>query len=84
MWIMEDMRRFNTDPVYNRGKVLVEAGHEEDIIFSQIGEAMLVTIHLMLTPGLSDPKVLSDARAGIPVTAQRRFDVYADVSSVEV
>lgn len=68
MWIMEDMRRFNTDPVYNRGKVLAEAGHEEDIIFSQIGEAMLVTIHLMLTP----------------VTAQRRFDVYADVSSVEV
>ncbi|TBU66219.1 carbon-nitrogen hydrolase [Dichomitus squalens] len=27
-----------------------------------------------------DPKVLQDARAGIPVTTQRRFDVYPDVS----
>ncbi|TFY50322.1 hypothetical protein EVJ58_g11098 [Rhodofomes roseus] len=27
-----------------------------------------------------DPKTFHDARAGIPVTVQRRFDVYADVS----
>ncbi|TFK93166.1 carbon-nitrogen hydrolase [Polyporus arcularius HHB13444] len=27
-----------------------------------------------------DPKVLQEARAGIPVTTQRRFDVYPDVS----
>ncbi|KAI0713335.1 carbon-nitrogen hydrolase [Earliella scabrosa] len=27
-----------------------------------------------------DPKVFEDARAGIPVTTQRRFDVYPDVS----
>ncbi|KAN0127524.1 Carbon-nitrogen hydrolase [Lactarius tabidus] len=27
-----------------------------------------------------DPKTLNDARAGIPVTIQRRFDVYPDVS----
>ncbi|KAF8906219.1 carbon-nitrogen hydrolase [Gymnopilus junonius] len=27
-----------------------------------------------------DPKVFHEARAGIPVTLQRRFDVYADVS----
>jgi len=27
-----------------------------------------------------DPKILQDARAGIPVTVQRRFDVYPDVS----
>ncbi|KAI0262962.1 carbon-nitrogen hydrolase [Gloeopeniophorella convolvens] len=27
-----------------------------------------------------DPKTFSDARAGIPVTTQRRFDVYPDVS----
>ncbi|KAF9459579.1 carbon-nitrogen hydrolase [Collybia nuda] len=27
-----------------------------------------------------DPKIFQDARAGIPVTTQRRFDVYPDVS----
>ncbi|KAF5324889.1 hypothetical protein D9611_004411 [Ephemerocybe angulata] len=27
-----------------------------------------------------DPKVLEETRSGIPVTTQRRFDVYADVS----
>jgi len=27
-----------------------------------------------------DPAVLTSTRAGIPVTVQRRFDVYADVS----
>lgn len=29
-----------------------------------------------------DPKVFNDARAGIPITKQRRFDVYPDVSKV--
>lgn len=28
----------------------------------------------------SDPQVFEEARAGIPVTTQRRFDVYPDVS----
>jgi omega-amidase len=28
-----------------------------------------------------DPKLFHGARAGIPVTVQRRFDVYPDVSS---
>jgi len=27
-----------------------------------------------------DPTVFNEARAGIPVTTQRRFDVYTDVS----
>jgi len=29
---------------------------------------------------IADPKTFDDARAGIPVTVQRRFDVYPDVS----
>jgi hypothetical protein len=28
-----------------------------------------------------DPKTMESARAGIPVTTQRRFDVYQDVSA---
>jgi omega-amidase len=28
-----------------------------------------------------DPKFLEETRAGIPVTTQRRFDVYPDVSA---
>lgn len=30
---------------------------------------------------LPDPQVFEEARAGIPVTTQRRFDVYPDVSA---
>lgn len=38
-------------------------------------------IRAALTKGmLTDPKVFEEARAGIPVTTQRRFDVYPDVS----
>ena len=33
-----------------------------------------------LTERMTDPKVFDEARAGIPVTTQRRFDVYPDVS----
>lgn len=29
----------------------------------------------------ADAQLLTDARAGIPVTSQRRFDVYKDVNS---
>jgi len=44
------------------GKVLVEAGHEETILYADI-----------------DPAELAAARAGIPVSSQRRFDVYPNV-----
>jgi len=44
------------------GKVLVEADHEETILFADI-----------------DPEEMKSARAGIPVTTQRRFDVYPNV-----
>lgn len=29
-----------------------------------------------------EPEVMKDTRAGIPVTVQRRFDVYSDVTAV--
>lgn len=29
----------------------------------------------------SDPEKLGEARSGIPVTTQRRFDVYPDISA---
>ncbi|KAK0445368.1 carbon-nitrogen hydrolase [Armillaria borealis] len=45
------------------GKVLSEAGHDEEITYTDI-----------------DPKVFEETRAWIPVTKQRRFDVYPDVS----
>ncbi|KXN87732.1 Hydrolase C26A3.11 [Leucoagaricus sp. SymC.cos] len=46
-----------------RGKVLVEAGDSEEIVYVDI-----------------DPEVLESARSGIPVTTQRRFDVYTNVA----
>lgn len=45
------------------GRILVEAGEGEEIIYARI-----------------EPDVLESTRAGIPVTVQRRFDVYPDVS----
>lgn len=44
------------------GKVLVEADHEETILFTDIV-----------------PAEMASARAGIPVSTQRRFDVYPNV-----
>jgi omega-amidase len=41
---------------------------------------MIIYKVLMLTPIL-DPEPLQSIRAGIPVTQQRRFDVYPDVSA---
>lgn len=50
-----------------------------DPMGSVIGEASdgeaIVHVHI-------DPKPFQDARAGIPVTTQRRFDVYPDVSRI--
>ncbi|TEB36095.1 carbon-nitrogen hydrolase [Coprinellus micaceus] len=49
------------DPI---GKVLVEAGEGEEIVYADI-----------------DAQTMVETRKGIPVTTQRRFDVYADVSA---
>lgn len=69
--------------IFYRGKVIAETQHDEDIIFVDIGPSFrsLCTPHCVLTGALfADPEVFRSARAGIPVTTQRRFDVYPDVS----
>lgn len=45
------------------GKILVQAGEDEEVIYADI-----------------DPAVFESARSGIPVTTQRRFDVYKNVA----
>jgi omega-amidase len=46
-----------------------------------MGEIVATTSHEEdIVFGDVDPTVLEKARAGIPVTVQRRFDVYPDVS----
>ena len=69
--------------LFFRGTVLAEAGHEEEIIHVRIGKPSLFT-HTPRTEivyPFPDPQVFEEARAGIPVTTQRRFDVYPDVSA---
>lgn len=61
------------------GKVLTEAGEGEEIVYADIGEQNPLCSILLLT--FADPKTLEETRKGIPVTTQRRFDVYPDVSS---
>jgi hypothetical protein len=71
-----------TKVAYNRGKILSEARESEEVTYTVIGETdtcdeafLFVDIQVML-----DPHVMSRARTGIPVTVQRRFDVYKDVA----
>lgn len=46
-----------------------------------MGEIVATTGHEEdIVYGEVDPTVLEKARAGIPVTVQRRFDVYSDVA----
>lgn len=64
--------------------MLAEAGHEEEIIHVHIGNSIFSHAceelkHLPLP--WPDAQVFKEARAGIPVTTQRRFDVYPDVSA---
>ena len=65
-----------------RGKVIAETAEQEDIVYAHIGEPGRTRFSNVeeLTERMTDPKVFDEARAGIPVTTQRRFDVYPDVS----
>ncbi|VEU23939.1 DEKNAAC105105 [Brettanomyces naardenensis] len=45
------------------GDVLVEAGHDEEIVYAEL-----------------DPEIEKEARRNIPLSTQRRFDIYRDVS----
>lgn len=72
----------NQSCTFCRGIVLGEAGDSETIVQAHIGMSSeccqtQVVFMVNLRP---DPKPFDDARAGIPVTTQRRFDVYSDVS----
>lgn len=67
-----------------RGEVVASTEEKECIVFADIGDnkfslslGKLTHSFLFFPP---DPKVLESARVGIPVTTQRRFDVYTDVS----
>jgi omega-amidase len=63
-----------------RGATLAEAEHDETIVYAHIGTS---SHELVVQPSdtvFTDPKPFTEARAGIPVTTQRRFDVYPDVS----
>ncbi|ODO11996.1 hypothetical protein I350_00780 [Cryptococcus amylolentus CBS 6273] len=50
------------------GDVVVEAGHEPETLYADIGN-------------VADPEQLATTRRNIPVTLQRRFDVYPDVAA---
>lgn len=65
-----------------RAKVLCEAADSEEIIYANIGELHFWSVFKSCSAEkfTKDPAVLESARAGIPVTTQRRFDVYRDVS----
>lgn len=60
--------------------MLSEAGHDEEITYTDIGTFPSFFPKLFSEFSPSDPKVFEETRAWIPVTKQRRFDVYPDVS----
>lgn len=64
-----------------RGKVLAEAQDGEETLYVDIGVSTTICSLISVNGSLADPKTFEDARSGIPVTQQRRFDVYPDVSA---
>lgn len=67
----------------NRGFVLGEAAEDETIIHVHIGMSQREYHSPQTLKHPPDPKPFNEARAGIPVTTQRRFDVYVDVAASE-
>jgi len=66
--------------LYDRGHILTEATEAEQIVYADIGNENVRGPDFSLINLLPDPQVLLDARSGIPVTTQRRFDVYKDIA----
>lgn len=65
--------------IANRGKVLVEADENEAILFAEVGECgRLLSCRRALIA--TDVEMLATTRSNLPVTVQRRFDVYTDVA----
>lgn len=68
-----------------RAQKLCEAAEGETIVYAHIGRVsksrlVMHALRAKFVSESSDPKPFEAARAGIPVTVQRRFDVYPDVS----
>lgn len=58
------------------GEVIATAEADEAIVYATFGT--LPDIQLLTT----DPQVIADTRAGIPLLQQRRFDLYPDIAAV--
>jgi len=64
-----------------RGKIVNEAAEAEGIIYAHIGRSPIIYFVFQAIQMETEPQTMKDTRSGIPVTTQRRFDVYPDVSS---
>jgi len=53
---------------------------DEQIVYAEIGNENVRGLDFALINFLPDPQALFEARSGIPVTTQRRFDVYKDIA----
>lgn len=62
------------------GKILGEADENEMILHANIGELNTGYLQSSDLTRILDPEPFQSVRAGIPVTRQRRFDVYPDVN----
>lgn len=61
--------------------MLSEGGEGEEILYAEIGMWLSLFYGVDLGNKDTDPSVMEETRAGIPVTVQRRFDVYKDVAA---
>jgi hypothetical protein len=64
-----------------RAEILVEASETPDIVYGDVGEYYIASSGAHCNHDPLDPDFLNELRGMIPITTQRRFGVYPDVSA---
>lgn len=68
--------------ILDRGRIVAQLGEKEGTLYADIGRSRRIIMQRrgLILVRCTDMEEINKTRASIPVTVQRRFDVYPDVS----